>query len=181
MLTTLARYKTFYTITDTASDDKITMILGMISAEIEAYCGRIFGQANYTETVKGSDAEYIALKQYPVNDVAVTENDEEFTDFTTLDKYGLLERDTGIWNTASDYTISYTAGYILPEDATEEVPSTLPLDLENACIVMTSMEIERQGSEHLKTEVIGPLRSDYLQDLPIYLRRRLDAHSRKVI
>ena len=180
MLTTLARYKTFYGITDTASDAKITMILGMISAEIEAYCGRIFGKDDYTKTCKGTGTEFLILDQSPILTATATENDEEFTDFT-IQSGVMLEYTDGVFNTASDYTISYTAGYILPEDATEEVPSTLPLDLENACIVMTSMEIERQGSEHLKTEVIGPLRSDYLQDLPIYLRRRLDAHSRKVI
>lgn len=182
MLTTLARYKTYYGITDSTNDAKITMVLGMVSAEIESFCGRIFGQADYTKTCKGTDTEYIALEQYPViGDVTITEDGEAFTDFTALPEYGMLEHDLSTWSSAKEYVISYAAGYVLPEDATEENPQILPEDLENVCMIMASMEIERQGSEHLKSETIGPLRSEYLQDMPIYLKRRLEAHSKKVI
>ena len=42
----------------------------------------------------------------------------------------------------------------------------VPADIEKACIIMVSMSLERRGSEHLKTEVVGPLRSDFADNIP---------------
>lgn len=89
---------------------------------------------------------------------------------TTLERYKIYYE---ITDTALDAQISMaieqTSAEI--ESICNTVFDRVPADIEKACIVMVSMSLERRGSEHLKTEVIGPLRSDFADDIPDILNR----------
>lgn len=89
---------------------------------------------------------------------------------TTLDRYKTYYE---ITDTALDEQITMAI-----EQASAEIENTcnttfdpVPKDIEKACIVMASMALERRGSEHLKTEVVGPLRSDFADNIPDILEK----------
>lgn len=162
MLSTVDRYKTYYGITDTTQDEKIGIVMEMVSADIESRCNRIFSAADYTLSITGDGTKKLVLPQYPVNTCAIA----GITDFTFTPD-GVLTREAGWTDT---YDVTFNAGY-----------TVIPAELERACIELTAITIDRQGSEGLKTEVVGPLRSDYLLDIPIYLKSILDRHTRMLV
>jgi hypothetical protein len=155
LLTTLERYKSKYEITDNALDNQITMEIEQVSAEIETTCNRTFDETDYEVVMYGSGTNELVLNEYPIKTATVA----DYTDFVINKKAGILQSGS-IWSATTKYTISFTAGY-----------ATIPADLEKACMVMVSMALERRGSEHLKTEVIGPLRNDFATNVPDILEK----------
>lgn len=163
MLTTLERYKTYYEIEDNDLDAQIQMAIEQVSVEIESICNRSFAETEYNVIIRGSGTEELILGEYPVKEATIA----NFTDFIINKKTGILISNS-VWSPNIKYNITFTAGYVLPA---EGVTSTVPVDLEKACIVMASMDLERRGSEHLKTEVIGPLRNDFAVNVPDVLEK----------
>lgn len=173
MLTTVERYKQYYKITDESQDMQIEMTIAQVSAEIESECKRTFGKADYEDYRIGSGGVLLLLKNYPV----ITASIPEITDFEIKSNEGMLYRKDG-WLKGNEYKVSYSAGYVLPKDATTDQPSTLPADLEGACITLVNIRMEIRGSEHLKAETVGPLRSEYLSDIPVYIQSILNRYKR---
>lgn len=169
LLTTVERFKDYYEITDNALDERIAMAIEQTSAEIESTCNRSFAETDYSMIMYGSGTKELILDEYPIKTATV----DGYTDFIINKKAGILTSDS-IWSASTKYTINFTAGYVLPIDAIEgtaAIVGTVPKDLEKACIVMASMDLERRGSEHLKTEVIGPLRSEFADKVPDILEK----------
>ena len=155
LLTTLERYKSKYEITDNALDDQITMEIEQVSAEIETTCNRIFAETDYEIVMYGSGTNELLLNEYPIKTATVA----DYTEFVINKKAGILQSGS-VWSPTVKYTINFTAGY-----------ATIPADIEKACMIMVSMGLERRGSEHLKTEVVGPLRSDFATNFPDILEK----------
>lgn len=51
---------------NTSADDVLTMLIHDVSEWIDAYCGRTFGEAEYTHFLEGNGAQLIKLPQWPV-------------------------------------------------------------------------------------------------------------------
>lgn len=166
MLTTLDRIRMYMGITDNADDAVLQMLGDAVSARIERYCNREFNRQTYTETIEAHQAEELMLSQYPL--VAVTSvmgDNGPVTDYV-IHPTGTLRRPGG-WD--GTYTVTYSAGY-----------DDIPLDLELACLLLVSYTYNLRGSEHLKTEITGPLRSDFWADWPGYIIAMLDKYRRPV-
>lgn len=130
--------------------NNLTRLTNAASAYIETMTSRKLGIAKYVEAHHASGSQELCLNQYPivsVSSVKDVESRNEFApesySFSDTGHIGVLYRDVG-WGVrgyrsglANDYTVynrylqvTYTAGYILPQNATKSTPATLPYDLQ---------------------------------------------------
>ena len=134
---------------DTAVKNNILRLIKSASAWIETITGRKFGKATYTHRYVAPGTQELVLTQYPIRAVEYVRDTEHGVsidpssyDFTMTGDVGVLYRDEGwvfrgyIGGLANDYTaprryleVKFTAGYVLPKDATEDEPSDLPEDI----------------------------------------------------
>lgn len=158
MLTTVSRAKDMLGITDDSQDAQIEALIGVGTDAIEAYCRREFGRNIHTETPDQPAGRYLQLRNYPVIDVTnVNRNGGQLKGWSTAKEKGLLVRED--W--PPDVTVEYEAGYILPGDATPEVPADLPRSLEYACILFIQYALREPGATSVR---IGDLSVSYAQD-----------------
>lgn len=194
-LTTVTRLKQFNGIaeTDVSQDFKLEFLINSASQEIENVLGRKLKKSECTEKVKGNNRLTIQAKNYPLLDVdsikingsTVNESDYSF------DESGIIEgtrpwsasgQSYGISNfmvqQSKNIEIAYLSGYVLPKDETEEVPRTLPYDIEAALFSMINgAMVLSDGAAGLKTFAISDVRwewdKDYMQSiLPSLLQHR---------
>ena len=174
-LTTLETVKTMLGIepddVDPQLDDALTNLINYASAWIESMTGRIFKQQTYVQRYAAAGAQELVLKQWPVTDVeyvkdttsgqVIPDTEHEYTEDGRI---GVIYKDDG-W-TFQGYTgglsydyllasryleVKYTAGYVLPKDATEDNPCTLPADLQGIVwgIAQQEFSIMENGAEGL--------------------------------
>lgn len=151
-LTTLDALKTSLGIDpdeeDAQRDATLVQLINAASAWLETRLGRKLGKSTYRQRYCGTGTQQLSLEQYPI--VSVERITDTFTgetitdfDFNETGEIGVLFREDGwiyrghIGGLAYDYIaprkyleVQYVAGYILPKDATEDHPATLPADLE---------------------------------------------------
>lgn len=159
-LTTLERVKEELGIDsgDTQYDDKLTRYINEASDFVEIYTGRTFGTvAGKEDVLSGSADSYLILNNRPILQInSVEVSGEAVTDFLVdPDDYkaGMLYRENGwvkstyIVGLAGDQfgsrrtiVVNYDYGYVLPKDATELLPQTLPRSLEAIVIRLVTMK-----------------------------------------
>jgi hypothetical protein len=162
-LTTLANVKTLIQMPsgDTSQDALISLLISSVSAQVETYCNRQFGYADYIETLASNNRQLLQLQQWPVNNVAYVKQSGNVLvsgqDYQVYPQYldcGQLYRGPG-WTgsswvrglTADPYTgeyiyeASYMAGYVLPGATPPISPLTapaLPADLQLCAMQMVA-------------------------------------------
>jgi len=182
---------------DISKDVFLERQINAVSGMVAKYCGRKFIADTYTEYYKGSGRQRLVLNQFPVNKITSVKVDSAVltagVDYVTADAtyldQGMIFKSNG-WTWAGYLTgivgeptapvdnieVVYSAGYTLTPEATR----TLPYDLEDAVITLVAINYEMIGSKQLKKETIGPLTSDYIQDMPADIRSVLDFYAKKV-
>ena len=130
--------------------NNLERLINGASSYIETMTGRKLARQEYRENHYGSGSQELCLEQYPIirveriTDIASgTEIAPESYSLSEYGHIGVVYRDIGwaemgyISGLANDMTarkrylqVLYTAGYILPKNATEEQPSDLPYDLQ---------------------------------------------------
>lgn len=154
--------------TDTSDDALITQLINQASDDIESRCNRTLTRETRTaEAYVGDGGTKLYLDLYPVTDVsAVTINGEPVIDYTLTEKSGLLERADG-WDYDADVLVTYTGGYqLMLVTGPQAIPRDLPYNLEYAAILWVATAYNIRGSEHLKDEAIGPLKSVFWEEQP---------------
>ena len=143
-------------ICDERTEYIVTMLINRASAWIERQAGRHFGKQSYIQFYDADGQQELVLIEYPIIYVDyVKENgvivDPAKYDYGQTADIGVIYRDEG-WLKAGyrkglaydivapkrAIEVSYTAGYVLPKDATEDEPQTLPADLEGLLWDMVS-------------------------------------------
>jgi len=162
---------------ETIYDERLKFAINIKSDFLATECNRVFGKATYTETYQGTGTNKLTLKKYPlVSITSITDANGNITLPTncTIDNSSSIIDSTVIWDMGNNYTVVYVAGYVLPKDDIELDPRTLPYDLESACIELVAVAYQMRGSEHLKQEYIGPLRSFYIEQIPFTVQEVID-------
>lgn len=171
-LTTLETVKMLLNIPaeETTSDGLLTLLINAASAWVETMTGRHLGLQTYTERHAASGTQELLLNEYPIVSVeyvrdmdggVIPPSDYDFADTADI---GALYKES-CWpfrgytaGLAGDYTASaryleakYSAGYVLPKDATKENPRTLPYDLESLIwgVVEQEMSLRKSGAQGL--------------------------------
>lgn len=183
-LTTLERMKMMLGITgetDEMTDMMITLLINRASAWIERQTGRHLGKKSYRQWYDADGQQELVTDEYPIISVEYVKEqgstvDPGRYDYSQTGNVGVIYRDEG-WlkagyrrGLAYDIVtprrvieVSYTAGYVLPKDATEEDPQTLPADLEGLLWDMVSQMYTnlQNGSQGLKAFSISDVRWEF--------------------
>lgn len=160
MLTTVERLKNAMGVQGDALEDELLQIqIAASSQAIENYCKRSFKLQSYTERHSGnSRSSYINLRNYPVESI-----EEVATTGNPVGDYELLEEGriycSSGWPAGEhNIKVTYTAGYVLPVDATMDKPRTLPEVLELACIFHAQWMLRSPG---VTAERVGDISVNY--------------------
>lgn len=150
-LTTLDRMKLMLGLSDVLderTDEVIELLINRASAWIERQTGRHLGRRTYLQSYDADGQQELVTQEYPIISVEYIREagalvDPAQYDYERAGSVGVIYRDEG-WlkanyraglaydEVASQRAIEvcYTAGYVLPKDATADSPQTLPMDLE---------------------------------------------------
>lgn len=177
-MTTLERMKLMLGLSDVADeriDEILTLLINKASAWIERQTGRHLGQQSYRQWYEADGQQELVTIEYPIVSVEYIKEagklvDPDLYDFGQTGNIGVIYRDDG-WLKASyraglafdsvatkrNIEVSYTAGYVLPKDATEDNPQTLPADLEGLIweIVGQAYTNLQNGSQGLSSFAIS--------------------------
>lgn len=188
-LATLKRTKKYIGIEedDSSVDELLIMFINSSSAEIAGFCKRTFKLDSYTEYHGGTGGRRLPVDNYPIISVESVKIGDVLLgpeQYRCKDKAGILEYKP-CWPKGKEVEIEYVAGYVLPYDVTDDEedppPQTLPSDIEMACMELVSITYNRRGSEHLTIEVIGSLRSEFIQGMPQHIQSILSRYRKPVI
>ena len=150
-MTTLERMKLMLglsDIEDERTNEIIEMLINKASSWIERQVGRHLARNKYHQWYDANGQQELVLIEYPIIEVefvkenGVLVNPSQY-DYGQTGEIGVIYRDEG-WLKAGyriglaydmvypkqAIEVSYTAGYVLPKDATDDDPQTLPADLE---------------------------------------------------
>jgi hypothetical protein len=171
--------------TDETQDTFVDFIINTASSLIEKYCNRKFGVRTYQDFMIGRGSTKLILDNYPITEVQQLTIEDKPVDvaseITVLSESGMLFKPRGgfplrleggrfthpkVDEPQHNIFVTYRAGFILPKDATDTQPRTLPFDLEMACLRMLSImkkdkDIANGQSLILKREQIGDWVGEY--------------------
>lgn len=188
-LTTLERMKLMLglpDISDEQTDEIVTLLINKASSWIEQQTCRHLGKQSYRQKYDANGQQELVTAEYPIISVEYVKEegqlvDPELYNYSQTGNIGVIYRDDG-WlkagyrsGLAYDITaikraieVSYTAGYVLPKDATEDDPQTLPADLEGLVwdIVSQAYTNLQNGSQGLKSFSISDVRWDFDKSTP---------------
>lgn len=172
-LTTLERAKMMLGLSDDEDEktiEMVTLLINRASALVERQIGRHLGRRQYHQWYDADGSRELVTEEYPIVKVDFVKEDGKLVDPDCYDygqtgAIGVIYRDDG-WLRAGYRSglafdmiahkrvieVSYSAGYVLPKDATDDDPQTLPADLEGLVWDMisqmfTSLQNGSQGLE----------------------------------
>lgn len=188
-LTTLDRMKLMLGLSDIAderTDEIITLLINRASSWIERQIGRHLGKRSYHQFYDADGQQELVTLEYPIISVEYVkedgrEVDPKCYDYSQTAEIGVIYRDEG-WlkagyrrGLAYDIVapkrvieVSYTAGYVLPKDATEDDPQTLPADLEGLLWDVGSQAYTnlQNGSQGLSSFSISDVTWNFDKSMP---------------
>ena len=180
-----------------ATKNNIIRLINAASSYIETVTGRKFRKQEYTEKHFASGYQELCLNQYPILAVESVMDDEGRTlsgySFEDTGEYGVLFRDEG-WavkgyrqglsddiRLSSRYLmVKYTAGYVLPKDATEDEPETLPYDLQMIIwqIVQQQWSLAENGANGLSAFSISDVSWTFDKELGSQVQDIINSYKR---
>lgn len=133
---------------DKRTEQIIELLINRASAWVEAQLGRHLGKNTYHQWYEANGQQELVTLEFPIISVEFVKEDGRLVDPKCYDigqtgHVGVIYRDDG-WLKAGyrrglaydivapkrAIEVKYTAGYVLPKDATKRTPQTLPADLE---------------------------------------------------
>lgn len=173
-LTTLDRMKLMLSLDDETDERTCTLVellINKASSWVEQQVGRPLGKSTYREFYEADGQQELVTLKYPIVSVDYVKEagrivPPELYDYGQTANIGVIYRDDGwlragyrrglandIIETKRNIEVCYTAGYVLPKDATDEEPQTLPADLEGLVWDMVSQAYAnmQNGSQGLKS------------------------------
>lgn len=173
-LTTLDRMKMMLGLPDTTderTDTVVTLLINRASSWIERQIGRHLGKQSYRQWYDADGQQELATLEYPIIGVDYIKEEGRIVDHSRYDysqtgDIGVIYRDEGwlkagyrrglAYDTIAPkkvIEVCYTAGYVLPKDATDDDPQTLPADLEGLLwdIVSQTYTNLQNGSQGLSS------------------------------
>ena len=202
-LTTLGTMLDFLGLSGTEDQiikNTVTRLINSASAYIESMTARQFAKQEYVETHPAGGSQELCVEQYPIISVTKiidTALDQEVRpesyDYLQDGKIGVIYRDQG-WlergyrgGLANDIVlrsrylrVSYIAGYVLPKDATEEEPATLPYDIQAAVWQMVQQQwtLAANGATGLSAFSISDISWTFDKTLPAQVTEIIQRYMR---
>lgn len=163
------------------TDFMIELLINKASSWIERLTGRHLGKQSYRQWYDADGSQELVLTEYPIVSIESIKEDGKLVDPSSYDfgqtgHIGVVYRDEGWlkagWRRGLAYDIvapkraievGYTAGYVLPKDASDDDPQTLPADLEGLVWDMVSQAYAnlQNGSQGLNSFSISDVKWDF--------------------
>lgn len=183
MLCTLEILKTYIGIDSEDFDDKLTLLIKIVSAQIENYLGYpVARSVNVGEVHSVNNEQLLLLDGQPIQSVEnVKIGGVEIDDYKLIPKYskvGMLHRGIGwcgdyytrgmtydVVSGVYEIEIDYTSGWYLPGDEgyTEGSADSLPFDILSACLVACSelWNLKQNNAEGIKSYSEGGISTTF--------------------
>jgi hypothetical protein len=180
-----------------AHDALLELLIEGYSAAIDRHTGRTLARATYTnEKYVGNGRQWLKLRHWPIVSVASVTVDGSAllsTDYDISADDGMLFRENG-WTGGAialggllddphpagvryNIQVTYTAGYVTPNQAAEPTPvRTLPFDLELAVVKLVTAEYKLRDKQGLGTHTQGDM-SMVFDRLPKDIMSLLDKYT----
>lgn len=188
-LTTLDRMKLMLglsDIEDERTNEIVTLLINKASSWIERQIGRHLGKRSYRQFYDADGQQELVTLEYPIVSVEYVKEDGKEVDPKSYDyaqtaEIGVIYCDEGwlkagyrrglaydVVATKRVIEVSYTAGYVLPKDATDDDPQTLPADLEGLLWDMVSQAYTslQNGSQGLSSFSISDVTWNFDKSTP---------------
>lgn len=148
---------------DTTYDSFLNEQIQLASDTVEAYCGRKFLSATYTQTYYFDDfnmyPKELALYMYPVTAIATIEEDNEpITDYRLQGPFGILTRKEGFFQAGDELVIEYTAGFTTLPSPIRQVVYNVVEERYNKKISGVSLNF---GSDVQRLSIPGTISIDF--------------------
>ena len=200
-LTTMERMKLMLGLSDTAdekTDTIIELLINRASSWIERQVGRHLGKRFYRQWYDADGRQEIVTLEYPIINVEFVKEEGRLVDpgeydYAQTAEIGIIYRDKG-WLKAGyrrglaydivepkrAIEVGYTAGYVLPKDATADDPQTLPADLEGLVwdIVSQAYTSLQNGSQGLSSFTISDVTWIFDKQTPAEWTRLINLYRR---
>jgi len=158
MLTSVQNLKDYLGIpsAETGKDGVLELIIKGASAFFETETRRKYDVEQYIEKQNGDNSQKLILSQFPiiyVREIKVDGSVISLADEPTLDinyQNGILTRERGWPSGFRNIEVTYTSGFILPDESGESGPGTyytLPYDIELAVLKLAARTYERRTAE----------------------------------
>jgi len=159
-LTTLVNVKEYLRISGTKDDVLLTRLIDNCSIFIESWLNRKLEVATYQEKFSGNGIDYHLCKNYPINTItSIIVNNEVIARFENDEKQVYLT-DKLFYKGRFNCIINYSAGY-----------STIPHDIEQACIELVAVKYRQSDSINLSSKAIaGETTSFIVKDIPDFIK-----------
>ena len=183
-LTTLDRMKLMLglaEIEDERTDEIITLLINRASSWIERQIGRHLGRHSYHQWYDADGQQELVLLEYPIISVEYVKQEGKIVDPETYDYAQTGE--IGAYDIVAPMRVievSYTAGYVLPKDATADDPQTLPSDLEGLLWDMVSQIYTnlQNGSQGLSSFSISDVTWNFDKSIPESWKQLINLYRR---
>ncbi len=151
-LSTLANLKSMLGITGTDKDTILEIMLNGASNHIEKWTGKRFNLQSRTEVLTPSGSSpRLYLKASPIASIASVTLDGTVLPnggYIAGTEAGYLAYASGFWPAGvQNASVVYTGGYVLPKDATQQTPQTLPAEIELAALKLAAGFYNRSTME----------------------------------
>jgi len=194
--TTQYQYNKF----DNSKDEFLERKINSYSEWLEGRLGRKLSKDNYIEKYCGNSRQYLLLNQWPIIIVNSIKIDGGLLDNTSYEtstkdkKAGMIFKEDG-WpwdgyltglvgeplNARRNIEVDYDAGYILPKDATDEEPRTLPYDIEELLIGIIASDYSKYGSQGLKSFKISDVEWQWDNELKQQYKEIMDKYIARIV
>jgi hypothetical protein len=154
---------------DSSTDAILSLLISAVSTQIESYCARSFGVADYIENIPPSNSQQLQLQNWPINTVAYVKDQgsiltpgADYSVYPQFSKCGQIYRPQGWYGlmavrglTYDPYAslitleVSYNAGYLLPGATPITGVLPLPNDLQLCCQIMVAKVYELSNNGNL--------------------------------
>lgn len=166
---------------DTAKDDRLIFLINGFSAFIESYTGRKFVKGTFTEKLDGNGCSKVYLQTMPVLSVSeIKQNGSVVSagDYLVYGEEGSVLSKNGVWPEGNqNIEITFTGGYVLPKDETEDNPRTLPFDIEIACVKGVGKLFNKTELEGVKNSNSGSMSANFQDALDSEISQILDLYT----
>lgn len=183
-----------------ATKNNLIRLINAASDYVESMTGRKFRKQRYIEQHASAGYQQLCMKEYPIVEIASirdTGNDKVLDpasySWQQDGDIGIVYMDSG-WpargypaglsgdiSLLSRYLeVDYIAGYILPKDATEEEPATLPGDLQWIIwqIVQQQWNLAQNGANGLSAFSISDVSWTFDKELSSQVQSVIDRYTR---
>lgn len=165
---------------DTTWDNRIKFLINGFSEFIESYAGRGLAKGTFTQKLDSYGHGKIYLRTWPILSITSIKIDNVLVsagDYLPYNEQGSILYRSGGWPDGDqNIEVIYSGGYVLPKDADDDNPRTLPYDIELACVKGVGNLLNKSDAEGVRSSNSGGMSVNFADGLDSEVKGILDSY-----